>query len=137
MKQATAQSGYVLLIVLTVMTVLGGLVTALAGYSAWYYKSNQADRLRQMGSAVHDSVTVYVQTHQQAWFDQTGEPAEVDIRELLPSGVAGTVTVRRADDATDVRYHVHMELIRGRHARFESFELRPSPEIETTRGPES
>jgi len=136
-KQRTAQRGYVLLIVLTIMTVLGGLVTALAGYSAWYYKSTQADRLRQMASAVRDSVTVYVQTHQQAWFDQVGEPAELDIRELLPAGVDGMVTVERADNATYVRYHVHIELTHGRHARSESFELRPSSEFVTTRGPES
>lgn len=137
MKRLTAQRGYVLLIVLTIMTVLGGLVTALAGYSAWYYKSTQADRLRQMAFAVRDSVTVYVKTHQQAWVDQVGEPAELDIRELLPAGVDGTVTVERADNATDLRYQVHIELTRGRHARSESFELRPSSEVGTIPGLES
>jgi len=132
-KRIMAERGYVLLIVLTIMTVMGGLVTALASYSAWYYKSTQADRLRQMAFAVRDSVTVYVQTHQQAG----GEPAELDIRELLPAGVDGTVTVERADNATDLRYQVHIELTRGRHARSESFELRPSSEFVTTREPES
>lgn len=125
MKRSTSQRGYVLLIVLTVMTVLGGLVSGLAGYSAWYHRSTQTDRLRQVASAVRDSVVVCMEHAERAWEVHPDEPVDLDIRDLLPSGMEGTVTIKaeRVSDADDVRYHVHIELARGRYARHETFEL--------------
>ena len=86
------QRGMLFILTLVVMTLVAGLLTLIAAYSAQFYRQRQADRVRGVARSIADSAAAHVRAQ-----DWTGpmppEPVSLDVQALVPPSLKGSVTL--------------------------------------------
>jgi len=88
------QRGVILILVLMIITIVGGFLTFLAVNRSNYYRMRQAERVRIMTRQITDSAADYVRMHKQLWAENPPEkPLELDVSKLLPSNMTGSATI--------------------------------------------
>ena len=121
-RHHSTRRGFVMALVLAVMSLTAGMVAALTYFSAGYYRAHQADRGRLAAQAVSHSALAYVRAHAADWADRPpAEPIALDVADLLPPDAEAAVEISflPADPKTcriTVRYH------RGRYVFEDQFD---------------
>jgi type II secretory pathway pseudopilin PulG len=106
--QQASRRGFMLFIVVVVMTIVGGLLVALSFSSAALYRDRQVDRIRAAARTVSESAALYARAQQELWTadGQEGEgpsdprTIELDVARLLPTEMRGSavLTVSTAEE---------------------------------------
>ena len=132
------RQAFVMTLVLIVMSIVGGLLTLLCLYSAAYYRSHQADRLRLTTRVVTDSVAACARAHVPQWrVHRPAEPVSIDIASLLPAGADGNAVISFPAGNDRPICHVAVRIARGRYQAADELdlELTPSPSSQAASRP--
>ncbi|HSW46208.1 MAG TPA: hypothetical protein VLM89_11630 [Phycisphaerae bacterium] len=112
-----ARRGFVMALVLAVMSLVAGVLALLASYSAAYYRNHQAERLKLATEAACASVAAYARAHAAEWAARPpASPVSPDIAALMPPGATGSVTISLTPADHHLRGNLSIRLTQGRYA---------------------
>ncbi len=90
-KRSHTRRGVALIVVLTIIVLVGGMLTVLAAGATGLYRNRKIQQVEQVSRSVADSATAYVRRHLPAWSDHPPErDIPLNIAAILPEGMTGT-----------------------------------------------
>jgi hypothetical protein len=120
------QRGIVLVIVVVAMTFVAGMLAILATFAAQHYREVKVERVRQVNRAVLDSAARFAASKAGDWSTKPPEgPIEVDVKPLLPAGMAGQATMTLRKDNDQLVCQVDTRVESGSYAASSQLALQP------------
>ncbi len=113
---ASHRRAFTITLVLIVMTVVVGALVILSRFSAAYYQTHQADRVRLTARVIADSVADYARAQAPRWRDhRPTEPISVDIASMLPANAEGNAVITFPVGNESSSCHIAVRINRGRY----------------------
>ena len=99
MKTRERRRGFVLIIVLIVMTLTAGVLALVASWGVYRHRELQLDRVRLGSRVINDSALAYARLHLAEWTAQPPDSGiDLDVGSLALRGLTASATVSVVTD---------------------------------------
>lgn len=121
---ASHRRAFTMTLVLIVMTVVVGALVVLSRFSAAYYQTHQADRVRLAARVIADSVADYARVQAPRWRDhRPTEPVSIDIASMLPANAEGSAVITFPAGSKSSLCRVSVRINRGRYQAADEIDI--------------
>ncbi len=118
------ERGFMLILVVTTMALVGGVLTVLADFAASQHKAHKVCLLDNAADSIASSVSSMIRANARVWQeDPPPQATEIDISQLLPSRTTGSATITWRKSESGTEYHVEVILTKARYPVRRSFSL--------------
>ena len=111
MKRTSGRRGMTLVIVVVLMTLVGGVITVMTFKASYFYRSQKLERSRCTLRAITDSAAAYIQAHRNTWLSAPpGEPIDLNMNALTPADAESSAKIEVSTTPAGPICHLTTEL---------------------------